>query len=470
MKKEVALLALVLLAAQACSAQEIMPETVNYADVIIETGASGEITGVLSAQDTLEVRFIIPAAQEGQEVEYLGETLVMGGETYNARNEDLNGVMYAVFEIPDMYKYEKTPRFEIKVRARVKRTASMGLGEDFILGKGGWGEEMAEFLEPTEFIESDANEIVDFTNSEFRGTSEIEAIRGITEWVNSNITYDRGYYGVKNGARETFEIRRGVCGEFANMAAALMRAKGIPVRYVSGVSYNGEEFNNHGWIEAYLPGTGWVGVDPTYGEAGYVDALHFPLAKSADVNDLSNITVATNTINSVKAKITLLAPKVSINEVRVFMGIVQASVRKDKGESMQDVGLAIEMKGLQKMNVIVPVELEMHRDFKIKGISKRLVWLKPGEWGTAEFIVVAPKFETMGAYGRYEFILLLPDGNISDYIEVYPEGGLSARVAPAPKMSAGDAAIQAVKALAIAGLVLIIAATSIFVLKDLLRK
>jgi transglutaminase-like putative cysteine protease len=50
---------------------------------------------------------------------------------------------------------------------------------------------------------------------------------------------------------------------------ALVRDANIPCRYVSGYIYQGgenvpsAEGASHAWVEALLPGVGWVGFDPT---------------------------------------------------------------------------------------------------------------------------------------------------------------------------------------------------------------
>jgi transglutaminase-like putative cysteine protease len=66
------------------------------------------------------------------------------------------------------------------------------------------------------------------------------------------------------------EARKGVCQDFAHIMTALVRHVKIPCRYVSGYMYprsarqdRSPEGATHAWVEALLPGLGWVGFDPT---------------------------------------------------------------------------------------------------------------------------------------------------------------------------------------------------------------
>ena len=70
-----------------------------------------------------------------------------------------------------------------------------------------------------------------------------------------------------------FQTRRGYCVHYASSFAIMMRLAGIPARIVSG--YQGGEMNPlsdymivrqsdaHAWVEAWLPGKGWLRIDPT---------------------------------------------------------------------------------------------------------------------------------------------------------------------------------------------------------------
>jgi transglutaminase-like putative cysteine protease len=63
--------------------------------------------------------------------------------------------------------------------------------------------------------------------------------------------------------------RQGVCQDFAHIMIAIVRGLRIPCRYVSGYLYHGDQQDRssegatHAWVEALLPGLGWVGFDPT---------------------------------------------------------------------------------------------------------------------------------------------------------------------------------------------------------------
>jgi protein-glutamine gamma-glutamyltransferase len=72
-----------------------------------------------------------------------------------------------------------------------------------------------------------------------------------------------------------FSRRVGHCEYFASAMAVLLRSVGIPSRVVNG--FRGGQFNQinatyivrgsnaHSWVEAFIPGAGWIAFDPTPG-------------------------------------------------------------------------------------------------------------------------------------------------------------------------------------------------------------
>ena len=75
---------------------------------------------------------------------------------------------------------------------------------------------------------------------------------------------------VDSPIEHAIEARKGVCQDFAHIMTALVRHVKIPCRYVSGYLYpraqqpdRSTEGASHAWVEALLPGLGWIGFDPT---------------------------------------------------------------------------------------------------------------------------------------------------------------------------------------------------------------
>lgn len=72
---------------------------------------------------------------------------------------------------------------------------------------------------------------------------------------------------VHSSAKDTFQILKGVCQDFAHVFISIARKNKIPCRYVSGYLNQGEGFigttQMHAWVEAYVPKVGWIGFDPT---------------------------------------------------------------------------------------------------------------------------------------------------------------------------------------------------------------
>ena len=83
-------------------------------------------------------------------------------------------------------------------------------------------------------------------------------------------SYEKQSTSVDSPIEEALRSRKGVCQDFAHIMIALVRNLGIPCRYVSGYLHHdplhedrSSEGATHAWVEAMLPGLGWVGLDPT---------------------------------------------------------------------------------------------------------------------------------------------------------------------------------------------------------------
>jgi transglutaminase-like putative cysteine protease len=75
--------------------------------------------------------------------------------------------------------------------------------------------------------------------------------------------------GAAQTAAHTLSVGRGACRDLAVLFIAACRSLNIPARFVSGYQAHAETADGrrylHAWPEAYLPGGGWRGFDPTHG-------------------------------------------------------------------------------------------------------------------------------------------------------------------------------------------------------------
>lgn len=99
---------------------------------------------------------------------------------------------------------------------------------------------------------------------------DVEATaRAICEAVGGSMVYRRGVTGVQSTAQDAWAARTGVCQDIAHVSLGILRAAGIPARYVSGYLHPDREASvgvavageSHAWIEWF--GGEWRGFDPT---------------------------------------------------------------------------------------------------------------------------------------------------------------------------------------------------------------
>ena len=95
-----------------------------------------------------------------------------------------------------------------------------------------------------------------------------EQVTAIGEHLHREFDYQQHVTRYDSTTDDFLKGRAGVCQDFAHLALALLRLRGIPCRYVSGylhVERTGREpAQSHAWIEFHAPSAGWVAFDPTH--------------------------------------------------------------------------------------------------------------------------------------------------------------------------------------------------------------
>jgi transglutaminase-like putative cysteine protease len=104
------------------------------------------------------------------------------------------------------------------------------------------------------------------------GRPMAEALLDFTARIHTDFRFDAKVTNVRTPTEEVFQKRRGVCQDFAHLQIACLRSLNLAARYVSGylrtypppgqARLAGADAS-HAWVSAYIPGMGWLDLDPT---------------------------------------------------------------------------------------------------------------------------------------------------------------------------------------------------------------
>lgn len=120
----------------------------------------------------------------------------------------------------------------------------------------------------------------------------IQNVQAMYQYVIDHLTYNPNKikFNVRQGAAKALANPSNVvCLEYSDLLIAMLRSQGIPARMPIGYGYSGNlkasasvADSLHSWVEAYVPGIGWMTLDPTWGEKfdlfGQSDLDHFAFA------------------------------------------------------------------------------------------------------------------------------------------------------------------------------------------------
>ena len=91
----------------------------------------------------------------------------------------------------------------------------------------------------------------------------------LNETLFVRIRHDIRAEGAARPAAATLALGHGACRDVTDLFLAACRSLGAPARFVSGYQAEADTPDGrrhlHAWPEAYVPGLGWLGYDPTHG-------------------------------------------------------------------------------------------------------------------------------------------------------------------------------------------------------------
>ncbi len=93
----------------------------------------------------------------------------------------------------------------------------------------------------------------------------------IYDYITQNVRYSfmRPYILIDRHAEYACLNQKGDCGIQAILFIALSRVLGIPSRWQSGLTIDGDTTGNHDWAQFYTDEFGWLFVDPSFGGSAY---------------------------------------------------------------------------------------------------------------------------------------------------------------------------------------------------------
>jgi transglutaminase-like putative cysteine protease len=209
---------------------------------------------------TVKLWFPYPTSDLEQSIERLG----FNGNysTFTLAREPRSGALYLYAEWSGV---SGKPRLAVTFHARARERRVAPLAESAAPVPA----EVRKYLEAEFWIPSDDPKVKAMAARIVAGKRGLLArARAVYDWTVENTRRDPDVPGCGFGDVEaTLASRSGKCADVSSVFVALARAAGVPAREVFGLRLGGPgekdiTDGHHCWAEFYLPGTGWVPVDP----------------------------------------------------------------------------------------------------------------------------------------------------------------------------------------------------------------
>ena len=162
-------------------------------------------------------------------------------------------------------------------------------------------EEYLDFVSPTGYVPyvSKLDELITTACQNCDG-SVSGFVQAASDLIHQRFEYVKGATHVNSSIEDSLSVGAGVCQDFAHLLLGVVRKQGLPARYVSGYLVPESAaspdaklqeviggYASHAWAEVYLPGSGWIGLDPTLGKP--LGLQHVRVAYGRDYGDVAPV-------------------------------------------------------------------------------------------------------------------------------------------------------------------------------------
>ncbi|MDP3918451.1 MAG: transglutaminase domain-containing protein [Nanoarchaeota archaeon] len=288
---------------------------------------------------------------------------------------------------------ENTNSYTYSIITDVKTTNNLIKVYDELPVNQEYSEDISIYTLPTEYI--DINEDIENLAEEITAGEDdlYKTIFMLADWTEQNIKYNLSTLN-SNAVKSSswvLENREGVCDELTNLFISMVRSRGIPARFVSGLVYTNTiyDFGPHGWAEVYIDGQ-WIPFDVTFGTFGWVDPSHIKFKDGLDSGESSV------SYEWVGDNIEITTGEIDINAV-----ITEATGKIDKPTTMNVEALSnnvgpgsfvpIQINLENSHNYYLPLKIIVTKAPDIEGPRTKAVLLKPNEEKTVFFIASIPE-------------------------------------------------------------------------------
>jgi len=417
-KRTIVLFLVFLALVQGCFAAEIeITSNVKSVKANVVLEGNGRIGGNLFGKN-VEIEVLSFKDTQNQKVLSIEESLYINGKTIKAGESfDQWGNRYAFFDV------RETGEFNYRIEALIETDVKFPDLKDYDLEGEIIG--IADFLEASENIESNSEAIRTLAFNNFSGNSWLQTTVDVTSWVHETVDYDLSYFPEIMSAVETLRERKGVCDEFAVLAAAILRAKGIPTKFVTGLSYNpkeGQGWRGHAWLESFNPETGWISIDPTFGEAGAINGTHILRGTFPDPAQANG--VKAKAVQTASIEISEGPTTVTLESFENFSGIFSVEAENELMPENQWHALEINAKNLLNGTVIGWFSVSLPSDFSMQK-KRQLLIFEEGEEKTVEWNIRANTQLAQNQYLETSYRIVGLEQDIERRLKVVPGNGLS---------------------------------------------